>query len=190
MTFARSHGLINAHRKTTAGVQQDPGGYFDVAGGIDQIHYIALQICNVIIRFRCRAVVINQAVGHPGVVVGEVQRFGCRSVGDRFPQELASRVNVLVRFRYGFFYFAAVEHRLLLGIILLSLGCRIVCGSPAVLVLPLREDEIYIKFWINLQQVADFYAIFFKNLPKFPLLLRFGEKEKLPTGFIPLHTCI
>ena len=137
-----------------------------------------MEVGNVVIRRCCRAVVVDQAVRISSVIVNKIQRSGRFALGDGFPQQLSPSVDVLVSFRYGFFCFAAVEHRFLLGTILLLPGCRIVCGSPAVLALFLREDEIHIKFRVNLQQVADFYAIFFKNLAQPPLLFLFGQQQK------------
>ena len=125
------------------------------------------------------AIVINQTIRHTDVVISEIKRLGRRAVGNRFAKQLSPSVDVLVRFRYGFFYFAAVEHRLLLGTILLSLGCRIVCGSPAGLVLFLREDEIHIKLRFDFQQIADFYAIILEIRAQLFSLLYYRKKEEL-----------
>ena len=61
--------------------------------GINEIH---LKVGNIIICCRCRAVVIGQAVRHPDVVVGEVQRLGRAALGDGFPQQFSAGVNVAV----------------------------------------------------------------------------------------------
>ena len=64
--------------------------------GINEIHYVALKVGNVIIGCRCRAIVIGQTVRHPDVVVVEVQRFGDCAVRNRFPQQLDAGVDVAV----------------------------------------------------------------------------------------------
>ena len=102
------------------------------ARSINQIHHVTLKVGNVIICRCCRAVVVDQAVRISSVIVNKIKRSGRFALGDRLPQQLSPSVDVLVSFRYGFFCFAAVEHRFLLGTILLLPGCRIVCGSPEV----------------------------------------------------------
>ena len=47
-----------------------------------------MEVGNVVIGCCCRAVVINQTIRHTDVIVGEVQRFGRRAVGDRFAKQL------------------------------------------------------------------------------------------------------
>ena len=47
-----------------------------------------MKVGNVVIRRCCRAVAVDQAVRHTDVIVGEVQRFGRRTVGDRFAKQL------------------------------------------------------------------------------------------------------
>ena len=39
-----------------------------------------MEVGNVVIGRCCRAVVVDQAVGHTDVIVGEIQRFGRRTV--------------------------------------------------------------------------------------------------------------
>ena len=67
-----------------------------IAGGINQIHHVALEIGNVIIGRCCRTVAIDQAVRHTDVVVVEVQRFGDCAVRDCFPQQFAQSIDILV----------------------------------------------------------------------------------------------
>ena len=50
------------------------------ARSINQIHHVTLEVGNVVIGCCCRAVVINQAVRHTDVIIGEVQRLGRRTV--------------------------------------------------------------------------------------------------------------
>ena len=61
--------------------------------GINEIH---LKVGNIIVCCRCRPVVIGQAVRHPDVVVGEVQRLGRAALGDGFPQQFSAGVDVAV----------------------------------------------------------------------------------------------
>ena len=69
-----------------------------IAGSIDQIHYVALEIGNVIIGRCCRAVAIDQAIRISSVIVNKIQRSSRFALGDRFPQQIAARVDVLVDF--------------------------------------------------------------------------------------------
>lgn len=57
-----------------------------------------MEVSNVVIRRCCRAVVVDQTIWHTDVIVGEVQRFGRRTVRDRFPQELPADVDVAMGF--------------------------------------------------------------------------------------------
>ena len=65
---------------------------------INQIHHVTLEIGNVITLRCCRAVVVDQAVRHPDVVISEIKRLGRRTVGDCFAKQLPARVDVLVDF--------------------------------------------------------------------------------------------
>ena len=72
-----------------------------VAVAVHQVHYITLQVRDVIIGGSGGTVVVDQGIGEADIVIPEIQGFGCAVASNGLPQQLPAGVDVAVLLRFA-----------------------------------------------------------------------------------------